>query len=659
MKVPSVKAALITVVVSLALTGCTSTSSPRSPTTTTVASTNPSPYREAPLLATKVRAGALPAVRQRLPQDPMLVQPLNQVGRYGGVWHMAMVVKENNLLQRVVGYENLVRWDPTWTRVIPNVAQSYTASPDWRTFTFRLRRGMRWSDGRPFTADDIVFWYRAVFLCDDLQSLVEPSIKVPKDKLTVTKSDDYTVTFRFTDPQGLFLQRLAGVKGAFATNLPRHYVMQFHRDYNPDIARLVAQEHVANWVELFKKKTWRDVAILPFSFNPQFPTLFAWTLDPGAFDADGHPSAVVRATRNPYYWKIDTDYQQLPYIDRLEIQVVRNASDILPLVRDGRIDMQDRNIPAEALQPQVRAEGGYGVYKLASTFSNYMAISFNETAKDAVKRQIFRNKDFRIGLSYAINRPAIIRAAGLDAEPAQVAPLPGTPFYNETLATQYLDYDVGKANAYLDRAGYSRRDPAGLRIGPDGRPISFTMLVPTPVPAGDFTVHAPMIRAQWRAVGIDMKLELVNRNNADKRWAANDYDVTAFTGAGGFDAVLSPRHYVPYETFWSQQGVPWAYWALDHNDPRAQEPPPAVRETISLYEQIRRTGDQDRQNALMARILAIAADEFQVIGIHRDPLGYGLVKPSFHNVPPLMFSAANYPNPAPTNPCQYFIDPQT
>jgi peptide/nickel transport system substrate-binding protein len=626
-------------------------------------SSQPSPqssaYHEAPLLAEMVKAGTLPPIDQRLPQNAMLVQPEERTGVYGGVWHMAMVKTENNLFQRVIGYENLVRWDKGWTKVIPNVAQSYASSPDSKTFTFKLRQGMKWSDGQPFTANDVVFWYEALFLNDELQSLVEPWINVGKGNLTVEKQDDYTVVFQFTEPQGLFLQRMASAKGAFATNFPRHYLMQFHKAYNPDIDQLIAREGVANWVELFKKKTWPNVAVMPFSTVPEFPTLFAWVLEPDSFDANGSPAAVVKAVRNPYYWKIDTDYNQLPYIDRLEIQVVEEAADILPIVQAGNVDMQDRNIPAQAALPENQAKGGYGLYTLVSSFSNYMAISFNQTHADPVKRQIFQNKDFRIGLSHAINRPAIIQAAKLDVKPVQVAPLPGTPFYNERLANQYLEYSVTLANEYLDRAGYSQRNAAGLRLGPDGEPISFTMLIPTPVPTGELTVHLSMIQADWKAVGVEMNIEIVHRADADKRWDNSDYDVTAFTGAGGFDAILSARHYVPSETFWAQQGVRWSYWFSDPSDPKAEEPPAPVKETIALYRQALQTTDPEQQNKLMGQIMDSAAEQFHVIGIHTVPVSYGIVKTNFHNVPPLMFSSAFYPNPAPTNPCQYFIAPQT
>lgn len=615
-------------------------------------------YREAPLLAELAAAKKLPAVEQRLPQNPLLVQPEDRVGRYGGTWHLAMVKTENNLLQRVIGYEGLVRWDKGWTKIVPNVAQSYSASPDSKTFTFFLRRGLKWSDGNPFTADDIVFWYEAMYRNDELQSLVETRFRYGKDKLTVKKLDDFTVVFEFAEPQGLFLQGLASVKGAFATNVPKHYLKQFHKDYNPGIERLVAQEGVKNWVELFRKKSWPTVDVLPFSMVPGFPTLFAWTLEPGSFDEGGKPAPVVRAVRNPYYWKIDTDYNQLPYIDRLEFTVVERTEDVLALVLAGRIDMQDRNIPPEAALPENQARGGYGLYKLVSAFSNYMAISFNQTHNDPEKRKIFQNKDFRIGLSYAINRTALLEASKLEAYPVQVAPLPGTPFYHQRLATQYLEHSVRLANEHLDRAGFRSRDSEGFRLGPDGKRIRITLLNPTPVPAGDYSLYLPMIQADWRAVGIDLVIETVHRTEADKRWGNNDYEVTAFTGAGGFDSILSPRHFVPAETFWSQQGVKWAYWYVDPKDPRAEEPTAPVRESIDLYRRVLQTADPARQAELMSRILEIAADQFQVIGIHSVPTGYGIVRKGFQNVPPLMFSAAFYPNPAPTNPSQYFWDTQ-
>ncbi|HLP08552.1 MAG TPA: ABC transporter substrate-binding protein [Opitutaceae bacterium] len=613
-------------------------------------------YREAPEFAQLVAAGKLPPVEQRLPRNPMLVEPEQQLGTYGGVWHLAMVGDERLFMRRVMAYENLVRWDRDWTRVIPNVAQSFEASADARTFTFKLREGMRWSDGQPFTSADIVFWYDAVYRHEEFAEEIPTSLRLGPEAFRIEAPDEYTVVFHFAEPEGLFLQRLATLHGAFPTGYPRHALARFHKDYNPDIERLVASEGATDWVDLFRRKTRVDWINNFLSTRPDIPALSAWIIEPGSFDADGRPAPVVRAVRNPYYWKIDTDYRQLPYIDRLEFKVVEKAADILPLVLAGEIDMQDRHIPPAAALPENQAKGGYGLYRLVSSFSNYMAISFNLTHEDPVRRRIFRSKDFRIGLSHAIDRPAIIRAAGLDVRPSQVAPLPGTPFYDSRMANQYLAYDVALANEHLDRAGLQPRDFEGFRLGPDGRRFRFTLLVPSPVAAGDFNVHLPMIQADWRAVGIDVAVEMIPRANAEKRWDGNDYDATAFTGAGGYDAVLAPRHYVPVEGFWSHQGIKWVRWYEAPECAGAEEPPEPVKTSVALYREILRTSDPERQNSLMREIIAIAADEFHVIGLHEVPVSYGILKPHFRNVPSLMFSAANYPQPGPSNPCQYFIE---
>lgn len=586
----------------------------------------------------------------------MLIEPEQRIGSYGGTWHMAMVGYEAVFVRRVMACENLVTWDKEWTRVIPNVAESFESSPDARTFTFRLRAGMKWSDGEPFTAADIVFWYQAVYCHDEFHDLIPPSLDFGHGGLRIEQLDPVTVVFHFAQPFGLFLQRLATLHGSVLTSYPRHYLARYHKDFNPDADQLAKREGVPGWSELFRKKSRQNWTNNFLSPTPGFPVISAWRYAPGSFDADGSPAAVVTAERNPYYWKIDTDYHQLPYIDRLEFKVVADPAAILPLVQAGQIDMQDRNIPIVAALPKNQARGGYAVFKLISSFSNYLAISFNLTHDDPVKRQIFRNRDFRIGLSHAINRAAIIRAAGLDVQPSQVAPLPGTPFYHERMATQYLEYDVALANEYLDRAGFRERDRTGLRLGPDHRPIRFAMLVPVPVAAGEVTVHLPMIQADWRAVGIDLTIERVPRPEADRRWDHNEYDASGFTGAGGYDVLLAPRHYVPAEGFWSQQGVRWSHWFRNPRGPEAEEPTGATKETLVLWREVLQTTDVDRQNELMRRIIAIATDQFQVIGIHRVPVSYGVVKNGFHNVPALMYSSANYPQPAPTNPCQYWIE---
>jgi ABC-type transport system substrate-binding protein len=143
-------------------------------------------FKEAPALAELVKAGKLPPIEERLPLNPVVVQPAEKVGKYGGNWTTATIEKNGNDLRRNIGYEQLLRWTPMWDGILPNVAESYEASEDAMTFTFHLREGLRWSDGEPFTATDVVFWYEDIIMNTDITP------NSPSRKYTVTKLDDFT-----------------------------------------------------------------------------------------------------------------------------------------------------------------------------------------------------------------------------------------------------------------------------------------------------------------------------------------------------------------------------------------------------------------------------------------------------------------------------------
>ena len=127
-----------------------------------------SKYHEAPALADQVKAGKLPPVEQRLPEQPLVVPVVEKIGEYGGVWRRAFLgpADANNYV-RVV-YDGLFRFTPDGAEIEPKIALGAKSSPDFKVWTILLRKGARWSDGAPFTADDIVFWYKDVLLNKDL-----------------------------------------------------------------------------------------------------------------------------------------------------------------------------------------------------------------------------------------------------------------------------------------------------------------------------------------------------------------------------------------------------------------------------------------------------------------------------------------------------------
>ena len=605
--------------------------------------------REAPMLAEMVKNGELPTVEERLPEEPLVVEPVERIGQYGGEWNSTLLGPTDLAwLDRTIGYENLMRWTPDWEDVIPNVAESVEANEAGTEFTFRLRRGMRWSDGEPFTADDIVFTVEDVFNNEEITPA--PDDNPP----TAEKVDDYTVRITFEQPEGLFLLEQASPLGSGWTNKPFHYLKRFHKKHNPDVEELAEEQGFDGWVELFGRKG-GTIEGTPYNAeyqNPELPTLHAWMLTVPL----GEGNRVV-AERNPYYWKTDPDGSQLPYIDRMIYDVVNNEEVTITRTLNGNVDMIMRPINTLQNKPvfaQNRERGDYRFVDAAPADMNTIVIQFNLTHQDETKRGIFQNKDFRIGLSHAINREEIIDVVYQEqGEPWQAAPRPESPFHNEEFAKQYTEYSVEKANAALDKAGYTERGGNGIRLGPDGEPISFPVEVDT---ASAERIDAlELIRGYWREVGIDMNVKTRDGALIGARTAANEHDAVVGNGGGGlrYDLVLRPNYYFP-SSGPSRYAVPWAQW-YETGGSEGQEPPEETRQQMELYDRLRTTTDEEKRIRLMREIIEIAKERFYCIGINLTPAEYLIVKNELRNVTDSVPDAYLYLTPAPTNPEQYFI----
>ena len=607
-------------------------------------------YKQSPSLDEMVKSGDLEDVDSRLPENPMLIQPVSEVGRYGGNWRMAMRRgRDHALLIRTIGYENLVRWDAQWTQVIPNLAQSYSVNEDATVYTFRLRRGVRWSDGAPFTAEDIAFWYNDVLLNEALTAEVNAWRVFGGKKFSVKKIDDYAVEFVFDEPHGLFLDNLAAPEGAEPSSYPMHYLKQFHLKYNPDADVQAKAAGFEDWRDQFYAKFGKPGTIDDRSrwLNSELPVLYAWKLK-GNYTKD----EPLVAVRNPYYWKVDPAGQQLPYIDQITYEVVASKPDARQVAREGRVDMQVRHIGKFAAEiiDQPQAWPGLKTFEAIDTDMNTAVVSLNLNHRDENLRKIFQQKAFRVALSLAINRSAIIRRAlkgrGL---PYQVGPRPESPLYNERLATQFLEFDREKANELLDRLGL-KMGADGIRRRPDGRKLSFFI----DAVGDERAAVVDEIARYWQAVGVDVTPRHLDRNAFYDNRAVNEHDVSVWGGDGGIAVMQSPIYYFPY-TYESLFATRWAQWFQDPTDTRGEMPPEAIRKQMELYRKLVSSGGQEERSDLMREILDIAAEEFLVFGVSLPPVRYGLFRLDFGNVPAVMPAAWSYPTPAPTNPPQYYF----
>ena len=610
--------------------------------------------KEAPMLAERVKAGELPALKERLPTSPMVVKPHERLGTYGGQWDLFGDSPPPGGGAEVY-YEWLVRWSPDWSEVLPNVAESWEIDADGREYTFQLRENMKWSDGEPFTTEDIAFAYNDVVLNEDLFS-APPSFFVTGGKpARLEVVDDRTFRFTFTIPNGLFLEQLASNGAHVLTICAKHYLQEFHPRYNKNIDALLKEEKLENWFELFAERGGSQGWIGNI-WQTQVPLLTAWHTT----ELSQQETRMV-LERNPYYWKTDPEGRQLPYLDRIVRHVIPDQEAALLRAVDGEFEFlppifynpnlgTPKNKPVFATN---RDKGNYEFVDGLDSTMNKTVIALNLTNPDRNLQEVFRKRDFRIGLSHAINREEIIKAVyQRQGEPWQAAPRKESEFYHEQLATQYTSYDVNLANQHLDKSGFTKRDSAGFRLGPDGKRISFQIDVITEEPTQIDALQ--LVKGYWEDVGVKMDLYTIDRSLFYTRKEANKHEANVWTGDGGMrDGMVDPRWYFPANTE-SNFALSWVTWYMTRGQ-EGEEPPEAARRQMDLYDEIGKTVDAARRQELFMEILQIAADEFWVMGTALPVGTYGVKRKDFHNVPKSMIASWRYPTPGPSYPEQYFV----
>jgi peptide/nickel transport system substrate-binding protein len=601
---------------------------------------------EAPMLAALVQGGQLPSLAERLPAEPVVVQPHAEVGVYGGEWRSAVTgVGDWPWLGRTVGYESLTRWSTDWSQVVPNLAESWEYNADATQLTYRLREGLRWSDGAPFTSRDIEF------ALNDVLSHPEVSPEAVNDPGRVTVVDDTTFTITWQEPNALFYA--SDIYNYQIVNKPRHYLEQFHIAYNPNAEQLADEQGFDSWIDMLDIRAGVSNSSLTWQ-NPELPTMNPWRVVAPLAD-----SGRVVLERNPYYWKVDTEGNQLPYLDRVVFDVVPDREVMLTRALNGDFDMHSRHFNTLANRPVLaenRERGGYRFFEQTPSEMNTNMIAFNLTHSDENLRAVFSNRDFRVAMSHAINRQEIIDVVYQgQGEPWQGAPRRESPFFDEELAKQYTEYDPALAAEILDRAGFPRR-PDGTRAGPDGNPIAFTVSVATGFRPDQIDAMELVVR-QWAEVGVTARLQPEDRALFVERKENNEHEVSVWSGDSGLtDVLYDPRWYAPLHNGESAFAIPWAQWyRSEGTDERGQEPPPAARRQMDLYDRVQATPDQAQQYDLMRQVVTIAREQFWAMGIGLSPPAYGIVGNDFHNVPESMPSASNYNDPGPTNPEQYFL----
>lgn len=625
------------IAVSLGIAGCAPATTAPPAEVPTTAPAEPAPataapaaveskYKEAPELAAMVAAGTLPPVDERLPVEPLVLQPIEEVGQYGGTWRQLHTGPADNAQNWYKLHEPIAWYSLDFTELQPNLVKGWEFTENATVCTLFLREGMKWSDGAPFTADDFMFWYNDMILNDELTPSKPTQLRRGGELGVMEKVDDYTVKITFAEPYGAFEEFFTFPAWWVQQYQPAHYLKAFHPAYasEDDLNAAIAEGEFDTWVNLFGAKT------AAFN-NPGTPTVMPWVVQ------DSVEVPVQTLDRNAYYWKVDPEGNQLPYINGMTRTLVPDSEALLLKAIAGDADYQGRRLASLANYPTVAENQERGDYRMIDTLSaqtNSGTIFFNYSHKDPVLKELFHTLDFRIALSLAIDRNEIndllFKSQG---SPGQASVAPGSPWFEEAHLKSYAEFDPDRANELLDGLGLTERDGDGFRLRPDGKRLSLVNSVFTSW-AENVPAHE-IVKENWAAIGV----EVLVKPTESQLWVSQvhglDFDLASYAANLGFFGnppivretfcvLESNQHWAPQWGLWYQTG-----------GAEGQEPPEEVKQLQGYYEQILGEPSLEQRIALSKEGLQLHADNIWMIGLLASPAvgAFVLVKNNLRNVP--------------------------
>jgi peptide/nickel transport system substrate-binding protein len=588
------------------------------------AQSTPAPL-DPPSLAASVAAGTLPPAASRVPTDPLVggFETLGRTtGKSGGTLRILLPKDKDVRLLNVWGYARLAGYDETLA-IKPDILAAIDVV-DGRSFTLHLRAGHKWSDGAPFTAEDFRYFWEDIANNTDLTPAGVPEeLLADGQPPVVTIVDEATVRYAWAAPNPRFLPLLAQAREPYIYR-PAHYLKRFHAKYGDpaEIAELVAKAKVKSWAALHNR---RDS--MYDNDNPEMPTL-----QPFVIEAGGGP--LYRFHRNPYFHRVDPYGMQLPYIDAIAVTVVEPGL-IGAKTAAGDADLQARGLSfsdATALKA-ASGKGEFRVLLWPVTKGSQVALYPNLTVADPGWRALLRDRRFRQALSAAIDRDDINRSLffGL-ATPGNNTALKESPLYDPARTTREAVFDLAKANALLDEMGLTRRDRAGLRLMPDGRPLQ--IVVETAGESAEETAVLELIAPTWKQAGIGLVVRPYERSVLRNRAYAGESVMTVWTGFE--DGVPRPSA-VPDELApVTQDMLSWPRWGqyvtTKGQSGEAADLPEAQR-LLALYAAWNATADDAERSKIWSEMLDIHAAEQFSIGTVSGVLQPIVVSNALRNVP--------------------------
>lgn len=617
-----------------------------------VATVPASAYKDPPLLASRVAAGDLPAIEERLPENPYVVSNREAVGVYGGdirmthfdsgVWFTSSYdLNSDRLLQ----YS-----DEDYRTIYANVLESFEVTPDGKEWTFHLRKGMKWSDGEPMTTEDVRFWWEDMQTNTDVQGAPDWQFRFGGENMKVDIVDDFTYKFTFAVPFGNFAAHMTrwhnNSNGPF---YPSHFLKRFHNKY-ADQATLdaaVADAGVADWITLFRN--WKDWGVGMWqgpTFGSvtvmEYPVANPWHI------IDNPSEGLYLWERNPYYWKVDVEGNQLPYIDTMRYDYVANLEANKLKMAQGELDLvgqHDVTIADYPFYKENEASGNYVVADLSSCMGDRYVffpqhyVNLEDGTPDTGWNDLIQNNpEFLQALSVAVDRDELNESNfyGL-ALPGQICPHPTSRYFKEEYGTAWATFDPDKANELLDSIGCTK-GADGKRVRPDGKPLTI-LIEHAGARVGPACARiAEMFASYWTAVGIESTPKEIQESLYNERMNNSQVYCGVWHADRCTDMLIhiQPQWYIP--TADGQQGTcsnAWTRWyqAADKTVEGLIEPPQFIKDLYEDFAQMTSVVSEDERVMWGQKIFDFLAERPLEIGIIQSGPAPLLFNKNLRNLP--------------------------
>jgi peptide/nickel transport system substrate-binding protein len=569
--------------------------------------------------------GALPAVADRLPAEPLVMVPYDGIGQYGGQLDALSNATESGTSDFLsVRHVNLFRYSDDLQTVVPNVAKSWEWNEDFTQLTVHLRKGHKWSDGAPFTSADVVFWYDNLMMDTNVIAEAKGYALAGGKPMKVEALDETTVQFTLEAPKPGLIETFSFTY--VQPYQPKHFFEQFHPALNDQAdanAQALGYEGGYDLIKAYYGNSdWMDtpspmltagdkLAGLP---KDTMPTLESHILVKESTEGRHYVA-------NPYFFQVDTAGNQLPYISEMdEIYVPDEEVRTLKLL-NGEVDYKSQaiNLASAPVLLEGQEKGNYTIDVKPGIASP--TLSFNVTSEDLEKRAIFDDVRFRAAMSVAIDRDQLneVVSFGLGTPGQYIGFSPRPDFVDEKWASHEASFDPARANALLDEMGVVDKDGDGDRDLPSGAPFVLDWQFSTQASSAQLV---ELIAQNWTDVGVTTTIKEVTSDEYRSAQSANTLDVMMWGKGQPAGSILGDGEIwvPPFDGYFDvRTGMLWAEY-ISSNGENGVEPPAWVAELKGELDTFQSSElGTDASNAAGAKMVELMTGNLLFIGTVNAP----------------------------------------